>query len=148
MHLKKLKKKGLVKYCHQAARQLNAMDSAAHNQAMGLSSSGPVGSYKPAGYVPLDASRAAHLVEICSLSQKEKFCVCIGAIVAVGLIVLAVVVAACGATALAACFGGGTLAYVYIAGFGLLSAGALAACTAFLASYHQSSRPSSSVLAI
>ena len=147
VHLKKLKKKGLVTYCHRAARQLNAMGSASQNQAAGSSIVGGNGLYRPAAYNPRDQTQAAHLTEICSLSQKEKFFACIGATIAVGLIVLGVIVAVCGATGVVACIGAafpsatvGTA--VFVAGFGLIAGAVLTACGAYLSSssYHPGRR--------
>jgi hypothetical protein len=137
VHLKKLKRHGLVAYCHRAARQLKAMGRASGSQLGDRDTSVSGVIVKTAAYDPLDPRQAAHLEYICSTSQKLKFIACIGATVAAGLLVLAAVVAICGATALAACFGGAVAANVFFAGFGVISAALLTACSAFLATaYH------------
>jgi hypothetical protein len=148
VQLKKLKKHGLVKYLHRAGRQLNAMGRSAHDRALEVSSPDGAGQYKPAWYDPTDSTQAAHLVEICSLSQKLKFFACIGAIVAVGLLILAAVVAACGATALAACFGGAGAAAYFFTVFGIVSIAALAACVALLSSYRKKAGQATELSAI
>jgi hypothetical protein len=153
VHLKKLKKNGLVKYCHQAARQLNAMGQASHNQAVGFLKDGESGSFQSSAYDPTDPSQAAHLVDICSLSQKAKFALCIGATLLIGLLVIAAVVAICGATGLIACIGAAfpsatVGAGVVIAGFGLVTGALIAACSAFLASYHEKNRQPAALTAI
>jgi hypothetical protein len=137
VQLKKLKKNGVVKYLHRAGRQLNAMQRATYDRPTEQASANVSGQYTNASYTPTYPSQAAHIVEICSLQQKLKFFACLGAVVAVGLIIIAAVVALCGATALAACLGGAGAATFYIAGFGLLTGAAIAACGAFLSSYNK-----------
>jgi hypothetical protein len=148
MHMKKLKKNGVVKYCHRAARQLNAMGQVAHNQQAGLSAAGTSGSFQSSAYDPTDPAQAAHLVDICSLSQKLKFFACLGATVVAGLLILAGLVALCGATALAACLGGSVFAGAFFAGFGLLTSAALALCTLYLSSYHEHGKHPAALTAI
>ena len=145
VQMKKLSRKGLVKYCHQAGRQLNAMGRTASFQPAVFSPEGSIAHVVPADYHP---AQAPHLQDICSLSQKLKFFACIGATVAAGLIVLAAVVAICGATALAACFGGAVVAGVFFTGFGLITGALLTACSAFLTKdYQQRAAEPASLLA-
>jgi hypothetical protein len=147
-HLKQLKKHGVVKYLHQTGRLFNAMGRASRNQPLGLAGIPLTENYQTAAFDPTDPAQAAHIVEICSLSQKAKFFACLGVVALVGLAVIAAVAAVCGATGIVTCIGGAISASATVgfaaavAGFTLITGALLQACSVFLAAYHKDNKRS------
>jgi hypothetical protein len=154
VYLKKLKKHGVVKYMHQSGRLLNAMGRASRNEPVDVAQVGSAGSYQAAVFGLNNSTQAAHVVEICSLSQKAKFFACLGLVTLAALAVVAAVAAICGATGIVTCVGGAISASatvgfaVAVAGLWLVYGAAITACSVYLSSYHKEARPQAALSAI